>query len=310
MQLGLTCHLCPRNCGTDRGKTPGYCGAPNDLEVSSVCIHRGEEPPLNPIVNVFFAHCNLQCIYCQNRDISHRPVNPHLIRHRSVDDVADRICQLLPQAAGLLGLVTATHYAHLIPTLLQAVHARGFNPTVVYNTSGYETVETLRALEGLIDIYLPDFKYADPALALSLSNAPDYPDVATAALREMIRQVGPSLKTDADGTAYRGIIVRHLVLPGHQQNTILALDRIAHLFDDNGGRHRAHVSLMAQYYPPFEALPAPLDRTVSPEEYAAAASHFQTLGFDGWLQQPESTSHYRPHFSQNHNPFENPNTKK
>ena len=302
MQLGLNCHLCPRNCGADRSKAPGYCGAPTDLEVSSVCIHRGEEPPLNPIVNVFFAHCNLQCIYCQNRDISH---HSSLIRHRSVDDVADHICQLLPDGAGLLGLVTATHYAHLIPPLLEAVHTRGFNPTVVYNSSGYESVETLRALEGLVDIYLPDFKYADPTLAQALSNATDYPDVATAALREMIRQVGGSLKTDADGIAYRGIIVRHLVLPGHQQNTLLALDRIADLFDDNGGgRERAHVSLMAQYYPPVEGLPAPLDRTVTPEEYAVAASHFHTLGFDGWLQQPESSSHYRPDFSQKENPFE------
>ena len=305
MQLGLTCHLCPRNCGADRSKAPGYCGAPVDLEVSSVCIHRGEEPPLNPIVNLFFAHCNLQCIYCQNRDISRPTVNPLLIRHHSVDHVAHRICQLLPQSAGLLGLVTPSHYAHLIPSLLQAVHARGFNPVVVYNTSGYESVPTLRALEGLVDIYLPDFKYADPTLAQALSNAPDYPDVASAAIREMIRQVGPGLKTDASGTAYRGIIVRHLLLPGHLQNTLLALDRIAQLLDDKGiDPHRAHVSLMAQYYPPFQALPSPLDRTVTPDEYAAAASHFQSLGFDGWLQQPESSSHYRPDFSQNDNPFD------
>ena len=171
-------------------------------EVASVCLHRGEEPPLNPITNVFFSHCNLQCIYCQNWQISGR-MNSHTQNAESIESLADRIVSQLSPITPLLGLVTAAHYAHLIPPLLEAIHTRrSFSDTpitVVYNSSGYESVETLRSLEGLIDIYLPDFKYMDSALAKAYSRAPNYPEVASAAINEMIRQVGIGLKTDDNG---------------------------------------------------------------------------------------------------------------
>ncbi len=298
MQLGVDhrCGLCPRGCGIDRRRDTGFCGASAELEVSAVCLHRGEEPPVNPIVNVFFTHCNLQCIYCQNRQISGRGEGETV----TVERLAERICALLPESGGLLGLVTAAHYADWIPVLLDEVHRRGYNPTVVYNSSGYERVETLRSLEGLVDIYLPDFKYMDSALAERYSHAADYPDVAQAAIREMVRQVGRGLKVDDEGRAYRGLIVRHLVLPGHVDNSLRCLEWLADEFSFG-----LHLSLMAQYFPPVEGLPAPLDRTLTPQEYATVTARAEALGLtDGWFQELEAQSHYRPDFTLTDNPFE------
>ena len=202
----------------------------------------------------------------------------------------------------LLGLVTASHYADHIPALLDAVHRRGFTPTVVYNSSGYESVESLRMLEGLVDVYLPDFKYMDSALAAAYSHAPDYPEVAQAALYEMQRQVGTGLKTDADGRAYRGLIVRHLVLPGAVENSLRCLDWLADEFAPLG---RLHLSLMAQYFPPREGLPAPLDRTIGAEEYIRVVEHAEAKGLtEGWIQELSSENHYRPDFTHTDNPFE------
>ncbi len=306
------CTLCPRRCGADRRPLPqegdaaslGFCGASSDLEVASVVLHRGEEPPLNPIVNVFFAHCNLQCIYCQNHQISGKKVKGE---RYSVDQLADQIVSHLSPltshlSPSLLGLVTAAHYADRIPELLEAIHQRGLYPTVVYNSSGYESVDTLRSLEGLVDIYLPDFKYMDPDLARLYSHAPDYPEVATAALQEMMRQVGGGLKVDDDGIAYRGLIVRHLVLPGHIDKSLHVLHHL-HALTSHLSPFTFHLSLMAQYFPPRPGLPSPLDRTLTEEEYATVANLYNELGFNGWLQELQSENNYRPNFTQT-NPFE------
>lgn len=299
MLMGIsTCSLCPHGC-SDRSL--GICGAPDDLRVASVCIHNGEEPPISPAVNVFFAHCNLHCIYCQNWQISGRQADDCSIL--TVDALADRICDLLPQTGGMLGFVTPTHYANQLPAIVEAVRQRGISPTVVYNSSGYESVQTLRNLEGLVDIYLPDFKYMDSALAARYSHAPRYPEVAQEALLEMIRQVGTGLKC-ADGIAYRGIIVRHLVLPGHIDNSLAVLDKLSTLHSQLSTFNSLHVSLMAQYYPPRPDLPAPLNRTLTPEEYRIVADRYVELGFDGWLQELSAEDNYRPDFSRNENPFE------
>lgn len=293
------CTLCPRTCGVDRTATRGFCGAPDALQVSSVCIHRGEEPPLNPIVNVFFTHCNLQCIYCQNYQISQGKQSEVKGEKYTVDALADQICNLLPQSSGLLGFVTAAHYTPYIPHILNAVHQRGLRPVTVYNSSGYESVDSLRTLEGLIDIYLPDLKYMDPQLAYAYSQAADYPQVATLAIKEMRRQVGGGLKIDAQGHAYRGLIVRHLVLPGAVDNSLACLEWLADEFPFG-----LHLALMAQYFPPLEGLPVPLDRTVNPEEYAAVVARAESLGLtDGWIQEFEAQNNYRPDFSRQ-NPFE------
>lgn len=307
----MGCCLCPRACRANRAVGGGFCGASAELEVASVCLHRGEEPPLNPIVNVFFAHCNLQCIYCQNWQIS--KVVSGKWQVESVDNLANHICDTFstfhfPLSSPILGLVTAAHYADRIPELLDAVHRRGFHPTVVYNSGGYESVDTLRSLEGHVDIYLPDFKYMDSGLARDYSHAPDYPEVATAALEEMIRQVGTGLKVDDEGIAYRGLIVRHLVLPGAVDNSLRVLDHLAQLTCSSIQAFKQssnlHLSLMAQYFPPRLDLPAPLDRCVTPEEYATVVAHAEELGLtDGWIQELEARDNYRPDFNQTH-PFE------
>lgn len=294
------CTSCPRRCQADRAAATGYCGASDAMEVASVCIHRGEEPPLNPIVNVFFAHCNLQCIYCQNRQISGRTTAP--FPTYTPDTLADRVCSLLPPEGGLLGLVTAAHYIHLIPPTIEAIHRRGFHPTVVYNSSGYELATSLRTLDGLVDVYLPDLKYMDSSLAETCSRAPDYPEVAAAALAEMRRQVGTGLSSDPDTRlASHGIIVRHLVLPGAQANAIACLDWLA----DHFNPFSLHLSLMAQYYPPTPTLPPPLNRGLLPDEYTAVARHAEALGFcHGWTQSLDAQDSYRPDFDSALHPFE------
>jgi len=308
MQLGMNrCTLCPRQCGADRSAgATGFCGATAAPEVASVCLHRGEEPPLNPIVNVFFSHCNLQCIYCQNWQISQGERSKVKGEKYTFDTLANHIVsQLSTLNSHLLGFVTASHYADQLPAIIEAVRSQLSathepQPTIVYNCGGYESVDTLRSLEGLVDIYLPDFKYMDPALAAAYSHAPDYPAVAQAALKEMRRQVGGGLKTDDEGHAYRGLIVRHLVLPGAVDNSIQCLEWLADEFPFG-----LHLSLMAQYFPPRPGLPTPLDRCVTAEEYAAVVDRAQELGLtDGWIQELDAQSNYRPDFSFTDNPFE------
>ena len=293
----MKCSRCPRACNVDRTVGSGFCGATTDLEVAAVVVHRGEEPPLNPIVNLFFAHCNLQCIYCQNWQIS--GLHDTGGTACQPDELVDRIASLLPSAENILGFVTPTHYANSIPAIVEALHQRDLHPVTVYNTSGYENVETLRMLEPYIDVYLPDFKYSDPGLAGRYSHAPDYPERAFEALREMYRQKGSSLITDQDGLAVSGIIVRHLVLPGCVDNSLKVLDTVADLSIN------LHVSLMAQYYPPFPGLPDQLGRTLSADEYDTVVAHLHATGLhNGWLQPIEANRSYRPDFNDAQKPFE------
>ena len=306
------CSLCPRHCCVRRKEERGFCGADDALEVSSVCVHRGEEPPLNPIVNVFFTHCNLQCIYCQNWQISGKCGSLKVKGERySVDTLADAITSHLwlhkvadhssPLTSNIIGFVTAAHYADQLPAIVEAVRQRGYEPTVVYNSGGYESVETLRSLEGLVDVYLPDLKYMDSGLAARYSHAADYPEVAAAALMEMKRQVGGGLITGDDGIACRGMIVRHLVLPGATDNSLQCLEWLA----DHFNPFTLHLSLMAQYFPPRTGLPAPLDRTLTADEYAAVTARAEELGFtEGWVQELEARNNYRPDFDKKDNPFE------
>ena len=277
-----------------------------------MCVHRGEEPPLNPIVNVFFTHCNLQCIYCQNWQISGKGERLKVKGERySVDALADAITSHLwlhkvadhssPLTSHLIGFVTAAHYADHLAAIVEAVRHRGYEPTVVYNSGGYESVETLRSLEGLVDVYLPDIKYMDADIAVRYSHAKDYPEVAAATLKEMKRQVGGGLITDEAGMACRGMIVRHLVLPGHTDNSLSCLEWLA----DNFNPFTLHLSLMAQYFPPREGLPAPLDRTLTAEEYAVVTERAAELGFtEGWVQELAAKDNYRPDFTNTYSPFE------
>ena len=299
----MSCQLCPRHCNIDRTGRQGYCHAGDEIEVSAVCRHLGEEPPLvgsRGICNVFFTHCNLQCVYCQNFEISRHPVSPDRVTLRGIEAVADSVCSVLADSENMLGLVSATHYADQIPALIDAVHRRGLHPTVVYNSGGYESVETLRALEPYIAIYLPDYKYSYSDLSARLSQAPDYPQRAAETLCEMYRQKGSSLHTDEAGLAFGGLIVRHLVLPGAVDNSLRCLDWLAENLST-----RIHLSLMAQYYPPAIPLDKaavaaddPLRRTLHDDEYQQVVEHMQQLGFyNGWVQPLSASDNYQPHFN-------------
>lgn len=292
----MNCTNCPRRCATDRVTSLGFCHAAAEPEAAAICVHHGEEPPISGqrgICNIFFAHCNLQCIYCQNHDISRPTPSPSAPPpFVGVDAIVDRVQQLLPETENIVGFVSPTHYAHAIPAIVDELHRHGLFPTTVYNTGGYDSVDTLRALAPYIDIYLPDFKYSDPALATRYSHAPDYPQVALAALREMYNQKGSALPTDDRGMAYRGIIVRHLVLPGQVDNSLGVLDTLADLSTG------LHIALMAQYFPPLPGLPDQLGRTLTQDEYDRVTDHFYALGlYRGWVQELDAQACYRPDFS-------------
>ena len=292
----MSCHNCPRQCPSQ----PGFCHARSSQpEAASVYAHTGEEPPLygqRGISNLFFAHCNLQCCYCQNHQISRAVIDPKAVALHGLEAILDATARSLEKTENIVGLVSASHYSDLVEPLVEGLHARGLYPTVVWNSGGYDSVEVLQRIAPFIDIYLPDYKYSDADLAARYSHAPDYPVVAAAALREMHYQKGTSLPCDERGLAFRGLIVRHLVLPGQVQNSIGCLRWIA----DNLGTN-IHLSLMAQYYPPQGlTLPDALGRCLLPEEYEAVTNEAARLGFyRGWMQQLDAAQNYHPHFNGN-----------
>ena len=283
------CELCPRRCGVDRTAGQlGFCRVPDELFAAKAMLHYWEEPVISAAYGagtVFFSGCTLGCIYCQNDEISHqnfgKPLSPAALREtfeRLIDDGAQNI-----------ELVTPTHF---LPSILPALTPKLPVP-VVYNCGGYESVETLRQLEGLVDIYLPDFKYSDDRLAAKLSAAPDYAETAAAAIREMYRQVGGAVIEDEQMT--RGVIIRHLVLPGCIDNSLGVLDWIAESFP----KKDVLVSLMSQYVPMGRAknMP-PLDRRITQEDYDAVLSYLYLLELDNGYTQDFSaaTAEYIPDF--------------
>ena len=270
----VNCNLCPRQCGVDRtAGEKGFCGCPDIALVAKTMVHKWEEPVLagnGGSGAIFFGGCTLGCTYCQNRSISKSPAG------KSMDSFQLRAVMedLIAQGAENIDLVTPTHF---LPTILPALE-KPLPVPVVYNCGGYESVETIRILSGKIDIYLPDMKYADNALAVFLSGATDYFETASAAIREMVKQVGP-VQWDGEKVV-RGVIIRHLILPGHVENSLKVLDWIADTFTPG----EVLVSLMRQYTP-MAGLAAPLDRTVTDEEYDAVLSWMYLNGLDGFTQE-------------------------
>ena len=273
----VNCTLCPRQCGVDRqAGERGFCGAPAEALVAKAMLHKWEEPVLAGSGGsgaIFFGGCTLGCVYCQNRAISGAPVG------KAMDSRGLRALMedLVAQGAENIDLVTPTHY---LPTILPALEPKLPVP-VVYNCGGYESPETIRALAGKVDIYLPDLKYAEESLAAALSGAGDYFEVATAAIREMVAQVGPP---EWDGEKLkRGVIVRHLILPGHVENSLKVLDWLGETFAPG----EILVSLMRQYTP-MPGLAAPLDRTVTEDEYQAVLSWMMLNDLEGFTQEAEA----------------------
>lgn len=284
----MICTLCPRRCGAERTAEAGggFCRMPGGLRVARAMLHHWEEPPIsgqNGAGTVFFSGCTLGCVYCQNGDISAGGFGKDISTAR----LREIFEELIAQGAHNIELVTPTHF---LPWILPALTPRLPVP-VVYNCGGYERVETLRALEGLVDVYLPDLKYADGALAAELSGAADYFPVACEAIREMFRQVGPCVLED--GLLTRGVVIRHLVLPGYLDNTRRVLDWIAETFAPGD----VLVSLMSQYTPTAN-MTGRLARRVTAAEYRAAADYMRNCGItDGFVQERTSAEEaYTPAF--------------
>lgn len=297
------CLLCPRDCGVNRnvGET-GYCGCDADFHIASVCIHRGEEPPISGvkgICNVFFSGCNLQCLYCQNYQISCRK-NRKQDQKYTLVEITRQIINILEQGIEAVGFVSPTHFTPHVRAIILELHKSGYIPITVYNSNGYDKVEILKDLEGLIDVYLPDFKYLDPETALKYSGAKDYPEHAQKALKEMYRQKGSTVVLNENGQAVTGMIIRHLVLPGQSKDSISILKWIAEELSPS-----VSISLMSQYYPtPAVSRHPQLGRKISASEYHQVLDAMESMGFhQGWIQDFESSGNYRPDFEKEH-PFE------
>ncbi len=271
------CTLCPRMCGVDRtAGARGFCGCPDKAVVSKYMLHKWEEPVLAGAGGsgaIFFGGCTLRCAYCQNAAISRGP------KGKAVDGIGLRgiMDDLIAQGAENIDLVTPTQY---LPTVLQALE-KPLPVPVVYNCGGYERTETVKSLRGKVDIWLPDLKYADNALGKELSKAPDYFQVATDAIREMFRQVGPC-RFQGDKLK-KGVVIRHLILPGQVDNSLKVLDWIG----DNFQPGEVLVSLMRQYTP-MPGLAAPYDRPITREEYDGVLSWMYLCGIEGFTQEEAS----------------------
>lgn len=280
----MECTLCPRHCHADRAKHAGACGAGDQMKIARAAPHFWEEPCLsgnNGSGTVFFSGCQLHCVYCQNRDISDG------VRGKTVSTqrLVEIFFELRDKGVHNINLVTPDPYLPSVADAIKTAKEQGFDLPFLMNCSGYETVSQLRLMEGLIDIYLPDFKYASPLLAKKYSAAPDYPDVAKKAIAEMVRQQ-PMLVFDNNGMLQKGVIVRHLLLPTHLTDSEKVL---AYLYKTYGNAIR--VSIMSQFTPfGLENYPE-LNRTVTKEEYDELLDFAWKLGYrDCYVQDGEAAS--------------------
>ena len=296
------CTLCPRECGVNRfeGGT-GYCGMDTGMNIASICVHRGEEPPISGpygICNIFFAGCNLRCIYCQNHDIS-RPGAEFFRSPKTLIETLDTIENILSDKIRAVGFVSPSHVVPQVKAIIRGLNARGLKPITVYNTNSYDKPEVIDSLDGMIDVWLPDFKYTNREISKEYSDAFDYPDVALKALKRMYFQMGSVLSLDRAGRAERGMLIRHLVLPGHADESIKVLRSIAEELSTG-----VNIALMSQYHPtPFVKDYAQLNRPLYLKEYESAVNAMEELEFrNGWIQDMESFRNYRPDFSKEH-PF-------
>ena len=295
--LSKACTLCGNRCGVDREdeEAAGACGAGVRAEVASAGPHFGEEPPISGTRgcgNIFFGHCNLSCVFCQNWQISQGSQVTSLVLNPV--ELADLMLRLQDDGVHTVGLVTPTpHLPTLVPAL-ESARARGLHVPVVYNTSAYETVAALEVLDGLVDIYLPDLKYGTDTAARIYSGIPNYLELSQAAVQEMHRQVG-HLAIGEDGIATAGVLVRHLVLPGDRADTTLVLDWLARTFGT-----ALHLSLMAQYNPSHLAAQGffpELGTALPPAEYQFAQDFALGLGLEHlYTQGEESRSTGNPDF--------------
>ncbi len=287
------CDVCPRHCKKDRAHGDlGYCGVSNGIRIARCALHYWEEPPISGKSGsgtIFFSGCNLRCIYCQNHAVSHEGLG----RRVSEGELIDMMFSLKAQGAHNINLVTPTHYTDVIVKVLTEIKQDLALP-IVWNSGGYDSVPSLERLCGLIDIYLPDFKYTDRELARQYSGAANYPEVAEAAIKEMYRQVG-KFELDENGIMRKGIIVRHLVLPGCRKNSFEVLERLHNIVPVESIK----LSLMSQYTPDFAMGGGykNLERRITGFEYSSVLERAEALGFDGYFQDRSSANKsYTPEF--------------
>ncbi|MBN1856273.1 MAG: radical SAM protein [Dehalococcoidia bacterium] len=301
----VSCDVCPRACGVDRANGEiGYCASGRHAVVASACAHRGEEPPVSGSRGsgtVFFANCNLRCVFCQNFQISQSP-ETHAADALSPEELAAVMLRLQDEShCHNINLVSPTHFVPQIVEALAVAIPAGLRLPLVYNTNAYDSADVLWQLDGIVDVYLPDLKYSSDRVASRLSGARDYVAASREAITEMYRQVGPDLVLDGEGTVRRGMIVRHLVLPGGLAGSRESLTWLAKEVSN-----RVSISIMAQYYPAHKAVNMPvLARGVTHKEYEEVVRLADELGFEHvWVQEPRSSMHYRPDFSSEKHPFE------
>ena len=284
------CTLCPRNCSVDRenGKT-GYCGQTDKVYVARAALHMWEEPCISGKEGsgtVFFCGCTLRCIFCQNHRIAlgKAQSGDKIGKEISIDRLKEIFLELQEIGANNINLVTGTHYIPQIARALKLAKEEGLKIPVVYNTSGYEKTESLRMLNGLVDIYLPDMKYVSKELSKEYSNAPDYFDVASKALEEMVRQAGEA-QFDNRGYMIKGVIVRHLVLPGSTKDSKAVLDYLWNTYGNN-----IFISIMNQYTPMEQIKNHPLlSRKVTKREYSKVVDYTLSLGWENaFIQEGET----------------------
>jgi putative pyruvate formate lyase activating enzyme len=290
------CECCPRRCGVNRleGKT-GFCRIGAGIRIAHAGLHFGEEPPISwtsGAGTVFFAGCNLRCVFCQNYQISqefqHNPT-----RTLTPGELASDMLRLQAEGAHNINFVSPSHMIFQMAEAIQAARARGLVVPVVYNSNGYDAVEALRQIRGLVDIYLPDIKYLEKEPGKRFSKVGDYADIVSGVLRELLDQVG-HLELDEDGIAVRGLLVRHLVLPGYLGNSRRCLRLLADLSRD------ISISIMSQYSPQYKARIYPeINRTLVQDEYDQIVEYALELGLENaFVQELESQAHYLPDFDQ------------
>ena len=279
------CTLCPRNCNVDRtAEKRGYCGESNTLRISRAALHMWEEPCISGSQGsgaVFFSGCNLRCVFCQNFQIANGSIGKEI----TVERLSQIFLELQDKKAANINLVTGSHFVPQIIEALRIAKSKGLVLPIVYNTSGYETMENIKRLQGFVDIYLPDMKYCDRMIAKAFSNAPDYFEVAGKAINEMVSQVGTPI-FDENGMMKKGVIVRHLILPAHTKDSCSIIQYLHDTYGDN-----IYLSIMNQYTPLREIVQYPeLNRRVTGREYEKVINYTLELGIEHAFIQEGNTA--------------------
>ena len=288
----IKCNLCPHRCNIDRSKFKGMCRATDKVKIALASLHYFEEPCIsgkNGSGTVFFSNCNLKCIYCQNYKISQEDFGKEV----SVQHLADIFISQQNKGANNINLVTPTVYVDSIIKALKIARGKGLRIPIIYNSSGYENIDTIKKLNGYIDVYLPDFKYMIDELGIKYSNVKDYHKIAKEVILEMYNQVG-NVKLDKNGIIKKGIIIRHLILPNNVENTKLVLKWIKETFDDN-----VYISVMAQYFPTNKSIYyEELNRKINKDEYKEVENYLYELDlYNGYIQElGEHEEEYVPNF--------------